>query len=134
MEKYEGVMGRKSRSISILFFIFGLIGALGFRIILLLSKINSLFASVAWYIAIIAYLFFYSYRFYIEDKRRKIIISNRLREKLLEEKLGEEDIKKIKTLLDSILVSKLNWNFLILLILTVVALMIQIIVDVIFGF
>lgn len=133
MEQYKGITGKHSSSISIIFFIFGLIGAIGFRIILLLNKINPSFASVAWYAAVIAYLFFYSYRLYIENKRRQIIIVNRLREKVHRGELSIEDRDKINTLLDSILVSKMNWNLLALLITTAIALLIQILVDIFLG-
>ncbi len=132
MENYQGITGKKSNFFSLIFFVLGLIGALGFRMILLLNKINYLFASIAWYTAIFSYLFFYGYRLYIEDKRRKIIINNQLREKLNNRELSREDRDRIKTLLDSILVSKLKWNFFILFILTILAFIMQIIVDVFF--
>lgn len=133
MEEYKGITGEHSSSMSIIFFIFGLIGAIGFRIILLLNKINPSFAIVAWYAAVIAYLFFYSYRLYIENKRRQIIIVNRLREKVHRGELSIEDRDKINTLLDSILMSKMYWNLLVLLITTAIALLIQILVDIFLG-
>ena len=128
-EKYEGITGKKSSSMAIIFFTLGLIGALGFRAVLLLNKIDYLYASIAWYIAIISHLFFYSYRMYIEKRRREIILRNRLREKIETNNLNNEDKKKIKTILDSILVSKFNLNLVILVILTALALIIQIIID-----
>ncbi|MBR9705573.1 hypothetical protein GOV14_00920 [Candidatus Pacearchaeota archaeon] len=130
MGDYQGITGKKSNLISIIFFILGLIGAVGFRIVLLLSKINSLYASIAWYLAIVSYLFFYSYRLYIEERRRKIIVSNRLRKKVSENSLDEFDRMKLKVVLDSILVSKAKWNFFLLLILSIAILLIQIVIDI----
>ncbi len=79
MKDYQGITGKKSKYISIVFFLIGLLGAIGFRIILLLNRIDYLLASIAWYLAVILYIFFYAYRVYIEDRRRKIIIKNQLR-------------------------------------------------------
>ncbi len=47
----------------------------------------------------------------------------------MDNKCDKEDRKKIKILLDSILISKLRWNLIILMILSVIALAIQIYMD-----
>jgi len=129
VKNYTGITGGKSKYISLIFFAFGLIGALGFRIILLLNKINPIYASISWYTAIIAYLFFYGYRLYIEEKRRKMVIKDKLREKLSKEDLDQKTREKLKIILDSVLVSKFSWNLIILIILSFTALIIQIIID-----
>ena len=122
-------MGKKSNQVSLIFFILGLIGALGFRFILILNKINPILANFSWYIAIICYLFFYLYRYYITEKRREIIIRHKLRQKIMEDSLEFEDKQNLRRIIDSILVFKAKWNFLILFILTLLALILQIIVD-----
>ena len=129
MTRYIGITGKKSNFMAIIFFILGLIAATGFRLILLLNRISSLWSSIVWYTAVILYIFFYAYRFYIEEKRREVIIKDKLREKIEEDNLSVEDRKKIKVLLDSIMVSKLYWNLLILIILSFIALIIQLMVD-----
>ncbi|MCK5282850.1 MAG: hypothetical protein KAK00_05560 [Nanoarchaeota archaeon] len=128
-ETYEGITGKNSRYLSESFFIIGLLAAICFRLVLILNRVNSVYGSIAWYSAIILYVFFYLFRLYIEEKRRKLITKNKLREKLMDNKCDKEDRKKIKILLDSILISKLRWNLIILMILSVIALAIQIYMD-----
>ena len=128
-EVYQGITGKNSKYVSDIFFVVGLIAAIGIRLVLLLNRVDPLYSSIAWYSAIILYVFFYIFRLYIEEKRRSLIRKNRLREKLMDNKCDAKDRKKIKILLDSILVSKLRWNLIILLILSATVLVVQILVD-----
>ncbi|MDP2947382.1 MAG: hypothetical protein Q8N88_04665 [Nanoarchaeota archaeon] len=129
METYNGITGKNSRTISYLFFVIGVIGAIGFRIVLILNKINPIYASISWYVAIIAYLFFYGYRYYIDEKRKLIILKNNLRIKIKEGNIDEQDRKNVSKILDSILVSKAKWNYMVLFVTSVMALIVQIILD-----
>lgn len=129
MKKYQGITGKNSAVISLLFFVIGVIGAIGFRIILILNRINPIYASISWYIAVISYLFFYGYRLYIDNKRREIVLRNNLRGKVARNILDEVDRKNILRLLDSLLVSKSRWNYLILFLMSVLVLIIQLILD-----
>ncbi len=79
---YKGIGGKYSVVLSWLFFVLGIIGAIGLRFVLILQNFNPIFAKVSWYIAMGAFVFFYCYRFIIEDKRRKIIIENNIKEKI----------------------------------------------------
>ena len=88
MKKYQGITGKNSAVISLLFFVIGVIGAIAFRIILILNRINPIYASISWYIAVISYLFFYGYRLYIDNKRREIVLRNNLRGKVARNILG----------------------------------------------
>jgi len=129
-EKYEGITGRNSKLYSMLFFVIGLIGAIGFRIVLIVNKFNFLLASLVWYVAVISYIIFYSYRYYIEQKRRQILISSKLKYKLeYDLELNENDKKNMKKIIDSLMVSKQNLNLIILIIVSVISLITQIILD-----
>ena len=125
---YSGITGKNSKFYSNLFFIIGIIGAIGFRVILFLNIINPFFGIISWYIAIIAYLFFYSYRWYINYKRVSIIIKNKLKEKIQRNELEMEDRNNIIKLLDSLLVSRAKWNYFILFIISILAIIIEIII------
>jgi len=129
MQEYTGITGKNSKIISILFFILGLIGAIGLRSVLILSHFNFLASKISWYVAMLSLAFYY-YRFYIEKKRRKIITSNNLRNKLINNELTELDNDKLRVLLDSLLISKFKANTLILFILTIVALFVEIILEI----
>ena len=68
MQDYTGITGKNSKSISILFFILGLIGAIGLRLVLILSHFNFLASKISWYVAMFSLAFFYYYRFCRGDK------------------------------------------------------------------
>jgi len=127
---YEGIMGKRSGHYSVLFFMLGLIGALGFRIVLLLNKIDALLASVTWYTAVIAYIFFYLYRLHIENKRIEIVRNYKLIEKVERGELSKSDRERLKTLLDSIMVSKQKANLQFLVAISVITLALQIAADI----
>lgn len=119
----------KSKWIIDLFFVIGLLGALGLRLVLILSHVDVLYAQISWYVAMVALMIFYYYRIWIENKRRKLILDNNLIQKFREDRLSDEDRKKVTTLLNSMIVSKLRINFIILWFMTVVALLAEVIID-----
>jgi hypothetical protein len=100
-------------------------------LVLPLSRIGNLYASISWYFAMILFVVFYTYRLYVEEKRQAIIIRNRLMEKTKEGKLNTEDLNKIRTILNSLLVSKVKVNYLFLLIITIIFLIFQLFIDII---
>lgn len=129
MKQYNGITGKNSAVISLVFFVVGIIGAIGFRVVLILNRIDPIYASVSWYVAVVSYLFFYGYRLYIDNKRREIVVRNGLRRKVSENVLSERDRDSLGRVLDSLLVSKARWNYLILFIMSVLVLIIQLILD-----
>jgi len=129
MRRYEGLYGRYSVLVSIFFFILGLIGALGLRLVLILSHYNTFASKLSWYIAMFVLIIFYYYRLMVENKRRDLIIKDRLREKLAGGELSWEDKQVLKRLIDSALISKLRLNFIILIILSLISFVISLILD-----
>jgi len=128
-QEYIGIFGGKTRSISLLLLWTGIIGGILLRSVLILSRINSLWASIAWYASMVLFIYFYGYRIYIEDKRQKLIIQYNLSEKLKKEKLSKEDIKQLSTIIDSVAASKVKWNHFFFFIMSVIFLIIQAIID-----
>jgi len=129
MLAYKGITGKHTPFLSIFFFILGIIGGLGLRLVLILNHFNELISRICWYIAMFSFVIFYYYRFYIEKRRQEILIKNNLREKLIRNKLTKEDRDKLRTIIDSQLASKLKLNALILFILTIVALIVEFIIE-----
>ena len=128
VRRYIGITGKNSRFYSNLFFVIGVIGAIGFRAILFLNIVNPFFGIISWYVAVIAYLLFYSYRWFIDYKRTSIIVKNKLKEKTQQNKLDVKDRDNIIKLLDSLLVSKAKWNYFILFFISILAIIIQIMI------
>ena len=129
--EYHGIFGKRSTFISLVLMLIGIIGSIALRLVLPLSRISNLYASISWYFAMILFIVFYIYRFYVEEKRQAIIISNRLIEKTRDGKVDTEDLNKIRTILNSLLVSKVKVNYLFLLIITIVFLIFQVFIDII---
>jgi|GEM_PF-7045785 hypothetical protein len=129
--EYQGIFGKKSAFVSLVLMLIGIIGSIALRLVLPLSRIGNLYASISWYFAMILFVVFYTYRLYVEEKRQAIIIRNRLMEKTKEGKLNTEDLNKIRTILNSLLVSKVKVNYLFLLIITIIFLIFQLFIDII---
>ena len=127
--KYQGMMGKHSDTISSILFIIGLIGAIFLRFVLIANYFNTFLAKVLWYIAMTCFVVFYYYRYVIEDKRRKLITESNLRKKLERKQLEDEDYKALSKTIDSLLVSKVKLNYVILFIFTIIALVIQVYLD-----
>jgi len=123
------ITGKKGTWIRDLFFYFGIIGAIGLRVVLILNKYNPTYAKVSWYVAMVALAAYYYYRRWVEIKRRDLIIKNDLLEKTINNKLNADDRENIAKIIGSTLVSKqmLNLNF--LFIASIIAIIIQIIID-----
>jgi len=131
IEEYSGIFGKKSRKISLYLLLTGIIGGILLRAVLLLSRINYLAASISWYAAMVLFIYFYGYRVYIENKRQKIIEENRLREKLKKGKLSKKDIWQLRQIIDSVAISKVKWNHLFFLLMSIAFLIAQAIIDII---
>ncbi len=129
--EYQGIFGKRSTFIALVLMLIGIIGSIALRLVLPLSRISNLYASISWYFAMVLFVVFYIYRFYIEGKRQAIIISNSLIEKTKEGKLNTKDLNQIRTILNSLLVSKVKVNYLFLLIITIIFLIFQVFIDII---
>jgi len=129
-ESYYGIFKEKAAKISLILLFSGIIGGILLRSVLILSRINSFWASIAWYASMILFIYFYGYRIYIEDKRQKIIAKHGLREKLKSNKLSKEDMKQISVILDSVAISKVKWNHFFFFIMSIIFLIIQAIIDI----
>ncbi|RJR31193.1 hypothetical protein C4569_03115 [Candidatus Parcubacteria bacterium] len=124
-----GVLGPKAKKYSIYFFIFGLIGAFGVRLVLIISHFSQFWGSLAWYVAMISYLIFYHHRYYVEFSRKKIIEKYDLLKKFKKEQLSDLEKNELLMILNSVYFSRSTYNFYILYVATVAALILEIIID-----
>lgn len=123
------ITGEKGTWIRDLFFYLGIIGAIGLRVVLILNKYNPTYAKISWYVAMVALAAYYYYRRWVEIKRRDLIIKNNLLDKTIKNKLNTKDRENVAKIIGSTLVSKqmLNLNF--LFIASIIAIIIQIMID-----
>ncbi len=110
-----------------LFFIIGVISAICFRVLIVFQYYYKSLTRLIWYIGIIGYFFFFLYRFIISRKRKNVILDNKLLEKLEnKEELSEHDRSALFYVLKSIDKSKENYNYYIIFILSILAVLFDI--------
>ncbi|MFC1467195.1 hypothetical protein ACFLQY_00660 [Verrucomicrobiota bacterium] len=105
-----------------LFFCVGLFSAICIRALTIINHYSPRWASYAWRTAVIGYIFFFGYRFYIANKRRKTVVDSGLVEEV--EKctgLRGERQAELLYILNSIRKSKEIYNYAFIFILSIVA-------------
>ncbi len=108
----EGIPSRLPIWITWLAFLVGLTGSLSLRLILIARKYDPELVRLFWYIGVIGNMFFFLFRSYISARRRKIIASLALQEKLKNKaELNSDDYKALSYLISSLYVSKERWNY-----------------------
>jgi hypothetical protein len=104
------------------FLIVGLVSAVAFRLVTIVGTFNPGLVRPVWYVGVIGYIIFFAYRFYITEKRRKTIYTNRLLEKIRQGgEINREDRELISYVLSSIIKSKEHINYLFIFLLSIVA-------------
>ena len=89
------------------FLVVGLLSAMAFRLLTIVSFFKPALVRPIWYTGVIGYILFFAYRFYISEKRKKVIRANRLLEKILhDDEISREDREDIAYVLSSIIKSK----------------------------
>lgn len=110
------------------FFILGIFSALCFRSLLFFNKTAPELVRPVWYVSVIGYIFFFAYRWMITERRRKYVRKSHILNKIKAGKeLSTQDKKIITYLLSSISKSKENLNYLAIFILSIIAIIIDII-------
>lgn len=115
----------------LLFFWVGLIAAVCIRSLTLLTHYSPVAAGWVWRFAMVSYTFFFGYRYLIGKRRMRIVRENQLIKKVEEAgALDPETQKATLYILNSIVRSKELFNYVFICILSVVALLLDILVSV----
>ena len=114
------------KPVIISFFLLGLISSLAFRAIILFQKFNPSLVRPAWYFGVIGYMLFFVYRYRISIRRKRAIKQTNIIEKLeAGTTLSAEDREAALYLLSSIRKSPEDWNYLAIFILSVAAIVLD---------
>ena len=106
-----------------LIFAIGVIATLAYRIIVVLNHINPTWVDIAWYIGTIGFILHFAYRWYIENKRDKLIEKLDLADKVSKhKKLSKEDSEAVVYVLKGIETSYAKWNYIVIFISSALAL------------
>ena len=111
-----------------LFFIIGLLSALSFRSLMALKELQPDLFRPVWYMGIIGYILFFSYRYIISQKRKNTITDYDLIAKVQQGELEKDDRQAIVYLLTSIKKSRENLNYLFIFATSAIAILLDIII------
>lgn len=116
------------------FFVIGLVSAASFRLLIVFKYLSPHWFRPVWYMGIIGYLFFFGYRFIIAEKRRHAIQESGLLTCLKSGKpLTQLDRDNAIYILSSVMISRENWNYFAIFILSFMAIMLDIILSIKVG-
>ncbi|NCD01110.1 hypothetical protein EOL94_03405 [bacterium] len=106
-----------------LVFSIGIISTIAYRIIVVLNNYDPLLVKISWYIGTIGFVWFFINDFEIENRRDKIITDLKLVEKIKDCKdLNEKEKISLEYVLRGIKDSLNKWNYIIIFILSALAL------------
>ena len=104
------------------FFLLGLVSAIAFRSIIVFQRFEPEWVRPVWYVGVLGYVFFFLYRYAITKKRKNAIKEFQLIEKVQTNAcLTDEDREVVTYLLFSIKKSREDINYLVIFILSVLA-------------
>jgi len=123
------------KSIRIFFFLIGIIATLAYRIIIVLNYHDPYWVKVSWYIGTIGFILYFGHRFEIQRRRAKFVQDYNLVKEIQKNKQIKKDKKKVLLyIVRTTNNSKARWNSLFIFILSILALIVGIILDIgIFG-
>lgn len=113
------------------FFFIGLISAVAFRSIIVFQRLEPAWVRPVWYVGVLGYISFFLYRYTITKKRKSAVKEYELIEKVQANAcLSEEEREVVTYLLSSIKKSREDINYLVIFILSILA----ILADILFSF
>jgi len=108
--------------VALLAFLVGFSGAVSLRLILIAKAYAPELIRLFWYIGVVGNMLFFLFRGYISQKRKKMIVQTRLMEKINQpDQLTQDDYNAIRYLLTSLNQSKEIWNYVVIFIFSLLA-------------
>ena len=108
----------------------GLTGAISLRLILIAKAYRPELVRLLWYLGVCGNMLFFMFRAFITHRRRRLITTLRLQEKLRQEdSLCPEDYEALRYLVSSLYASKERWNYAIIFVCSILAIAWDIVVE-----
>ena len=117
--------------VRLFFFWVGIIATVAYRIIIVLNLYSPLWVKVAWYVGTIGFVLYFGHRFNIARKRANLVKDYKLIE-AVDKADGIDSQRKLALhyLVRTSLTSKSRWNSAVIFILSFIALLIAIFIDI----
>ena len=131
-KKILKVVEPNPKPIRLFFFWAGLIATVAYRIIIILNLYDPLWVKVAWYIGTIGFILYFGHRYDIARKRARLVKDYDLIKTVKEiHNIDSQKKEALHYLVKTSLTSKSKWNSAMIFILSVAALTVGIILDLI---
>lgn len=118
------------KSVRIFFFLAGIIATIAYRIIIVLTLYDAFLVKISWYVGTIGFILYFGHRFDIARKRAALIRKYDL-VKIVDNSDVEHDEKQaLHYLIQTTLTSKSRWNSAFIFVLTLLALFVAIVIDI----
>jgi len=119
------------KPIRLFFFGVGIIATIAYRVIIVLNLYSPLWVKIAWYIGTIGFIFYFGHRFNIARKRASLVKDYKLIETVDKADCIEPQKKlALHYLVKTSLTSKSQWNSGMIFVLSILALLIGIFMDI----
>ena len=131
MKKLLKIIEPNPKPVRLFFFWTGIIATVAYRIIVVLNFYDPLWVKIAWYIGTVGFILYFGHRFEVARKRAKLIKDYNLVEAVDNAKFIDSQKKvALHYLVQTSLTSKSRWNSAIIFILSLIALIIGVIIDI----
>jgi hypothetical protein len=126
----EDVLDHHPSSIRWSFFVIGIVATLAYRIIIILNFYDPLWVKISWYVGTGGFILYFGYLYNLQNKRAELAIKYNLVEvvKRIKEIKGKQK-EALKYIIKSNATSKAKWNSAVIFLLSVLALIVGIILD-----
>lgn len=119
-----------SRAVRNFFFWSGIIATFLYRAIIITANASTFWTKIFWYVGTIGFIFYFVHRFQISEKREKLIVQNKLDQKVAKlEGLEENDRMAMVYIFGTLVSSKERWNYIFIFITSGIALLVGIYLD-----
>lgn len=131
-KKVLKVVEPNPRPVRLFFFWAGIIATVAYRIIIVLNFYDPLWVKIAWYIGTIGFVLYFGHRYNIARKRAKLVRDYDLINTVKKSKeIDSQKKEALHYLVKTSLTSKSRWNSAIIFILSLAALIVGIVLDLI---
>jgi len=118
------------KPVRMFFFISGIIATVAYRIIIVLNLYDAFWVKVSWYIGTVGFILYFGHRYDVARRRKNLIKKYDLVKIVDNSGIKDDEKQALHYLVQTSLTSKSRWNSAIIFVLTFVALIVAIILDI----
>ncbi|MBI4414626.1 MAG: hypothetical protein HY566_00100 [Candidatus Kerfeldbacteria bacterium] len=118
-------------AIRLFFFWTGIVATFAYRIINILSHVSAAWVTVAWYVGTVGFILYFAHRYQVAGRRAKLILDMQLEQKVAQAAgLTRDERRAMSYVFGTLQSSKEKWNYIFIFLMSGVALLVGIILDI----